>query len=49
MTEEERNKENRKNISLTNGEWLSFFFLPFKSNSNFNDTFTFNKTEINRF
>ncbi|MCH3881108.1 MULTISPECIES: hypothetical protein [Tenacibaculum] len=49
MKEEEINKEKRKNISLTTMEWLGFFILPFKSNSSFNDTFTFNKTEIKRF
>ena len=49
MTEEERNKENRKNISLTTEEWLSFFFLPVNSHYDFNNIFNFNKTEIKRF
>lgn len=50
MTEEERNKEKRKLIPLTNEESLTFFFIPFpffgpRSKKN-ND---FNESELDRF
>lgn len=45
MTEEElKNKEKRKNESLTTKESLTFFFIPFNSLAD-----SFNESEIKRF
>lgn len=49
MTEGE-NSEKRKHQPLTNSEWLTFFFLPFRRNRfDPNSLETFNEIEEERF
>ncbi len=50
MTEEEKNRLNRKTIPLTNSESLTFFFLPFAFFGNtIGKSNDYNESEIERF
>lgn len=50
MTEEEQNKEKRKNIPLTTEEYLTFFFFPYiEILYKISFTKNFNKSENERF
>ena len=51
MNLEEKNIEKRKNVPLTNSEWLTFFFLPFRKHGSwdFENTDKFNEIEEERF
>jgi len=48
---EEENTKKRKEASLTNSEWLTFFFFPFRKHNflDFNSLNEFNRTEEERF
>lgn len=44
-----RNKEKRKNASLTTSEWLTFFFLPFFTTKVGSGNDDFSESELERF
>jgi hypothetical protein len=48
---EEQNTQKRKSEPLTNSEWLTFFFLPFRKRGSwgFDNTDKFNEIEEERF
>ncbi len=49
MTEEEQNKEKRKNTPLTKEEYLTFFFFPYTKTTRRSFTKNFNESEDERF
>lgn len=49
MDQELKNKEKRKNASLSTNEWLTFFFIPFNFGPRQLQTKDFNKIEEDRF
>jgi hypothetical protein len=49
LDQELKNKEKRKNASLSTSEWLTFFFVPFNFGPRQLQTKDFNKIEEGRF
>ncbi|MCK8480651.1 hypothetical protein [Psychroserpens algicola] len=49
MTEAEKNEEKRKHMSLTNSEFLTFFFFPYNVKRFGMNDYELNKSEDERF